>query len=917
MPGFLRHAVVNVPAMPKSAVRRKGSSELLAAALSHKGLFVIASLGYGKTTLVSEWAEILASEQEGSPEIVDAALRYVSLLGFAERSAEFLCEAMLASLADEGKNHPGFGCCEGEDPHGCLVDALRSMPEKTVICIDDCDLLAEDAIRVLEGLFLGTPSSVHWVLLCGEEPPFPLSRMLAAGMIAVAGEPDLAFTSEESSAFIRSLPGYAHPTEEEEAEICRLAEGWPLALRELGAHRAPNGDGVARLAHGPATPSLERIFEDALQPVPDDLRLFLVSSSVYNRLCAPACDAVYPCCLVGDSSSLPPESKPHLASQMLGEARRRHLFILRDGVGANWFHFHPLFRSYLRGKLREEPLISPTLAHESAGRWLCERASKDKFLDEAVRHYLLAFNWKQAARLIEKHWWQMLSLGRLEELVEWMCMFPHEQGRTFSQLRPMFMFASAMRWGGGGRKSAHLQYLDFSDYLEEDTLPPETTGASAMFDLLVDMDPNLHFDEEASIRRAEAGLAKLDDRDPLRAIHLISLACARLFRCEPEQAMDLLAQCKQASFVGCFAYASALAAYYEACLLIELGQLQRAAEACKAGRMQCEDVLSVWQASSPALGMLDIVEGKIALMQNDVERARRLIRSGCSDVDSYLPHIRVDALEALFDLGLAEGNRDAALRCASRLRREAPGYSFLADAMESRCRLEFDGAPFKEAPGAALLTKLSEKRRLPTMGPYGGARCYHRACLLHARCSDSPGSAEKALVYLDRQLALSEDAGLKGRVLEVQVERALLLDALGKRKMAAEAMFNALRIALPEGNVRAFAGCGRSHDLMLRSARTQETRRFADLVSSAFGFESDAREGLEMKGGREARPRPVALTQREMQVLELVSEGLSNKQIARELKTETCTVKAHMTHIMRKLGVESRTQAAARYGDLA
>ena len=236
--------------------------------------------------------------------------------------------------------------------------------------------------------------------------------------------------------------------------------------------------------------------------------------------------------------------------------------------------------------------------------------------------------------------------------------------------------------------------------------------------------------------------------------------------------------------------------------------------------------------------------------------------------------------------------------------------------MEARCRLESEGAPPREASCATLLSRFSEKRRLPAMGPYGGARYYQRACLLHARCSASSESAEKAVAFLDRQLALSEDAGLKGRVLEVQVERALLLDALGKRKMAAEAMFDALRIALPEGNVRAFAGCGRACDLMLRAARTPETRRFADLVSSALGFDSDAKEGPASKDGREARPRPVALTQREMQVLGLVSEGLSNKQIARELKTETCTVKAHMTHIMRKLGVESRTQAAARYDDL-
>jgi DNA-binding NarL/FixJ family response regulator len=52
------------------------------------------------------------------------------------------------------------------------------------------------------------------------------------------------------------------------------------------------------------------------------------------------------------------------------------------------------------------------------------------------------------------------------------------------------------------------------------------------------------------------------------------------------------------------------------------------------------------------------------------------------------------------------------------------------------------------------------------------------------------------------------------------------------------------------------------------------------------------------------------LTQREVAVLELVGQGKSNKQIARDLNVREATVKVHLRHIMRKLGAVNRTEAA-------
>jgi two-component system, NarL family, response regulator LiaR len=59
-----------------------------------------------------------------------------------------------------------------------------------------------------------------------------------------------------------------------------------------------------------------------------------------------------------------------------------------------------------------------------------------------------------------------------------------------------------------------------------------------------------------------------------------------------------------------------------------------------------------------------------------------------------------------------------------------------------------------------------------------------------------------------------------------------------------------------------------------------------------------------------APENPEALTERETEVLRLLARGKANKQIASELFVEEKTVKSHVLNILRKLGVQSRTQAA-------
>jgi two-component system, NarL family, nitrate/nitrite response regulator NarL len=66
-------------------------------------------------------------------------------------------------------------------------------------------------------------------------------------------------------------------------------------------------------------------------------------------------------------------------------------------------------------------------------------------------------------------------------------------------------------------------------------------------------------------------------------------------------------------------------------------------------------------------------------------------------------------------------------------------------------------------------------------------------------------------------------------------------------------------------------------------------------------------------GARSSSSLPSGVTRRELQVLELIDDGLSNKEIALRLNVELQTVKNHVHNILRKLDVHRRTQAAAAF----
>jgi LuxR family maltose regulon positive regulatory protein len=155
--------------------------------------------------------------------------------------------------------------------------------------------------------------------------------------------------------------------------------------------------------------------------------------------------------------------------------------------------------------------------------------------------------------------------------------------------------------------------------------------------------------------------------------------------------------------------------------------------------------------------------------------------------------------------------------------------------------------------------------------------------------------------------------------MKLTVTRLLLLDALarhaqGDAASAGATLERALALAEPENYIRSFLDLGvPMRELLARSLESTEPnlRAYVSRLLSHVG--ADAPVGLSQPNV-DALIEP--LTERELEVLRLVAQGLSNREIGERLFLALSTVKGHTRVIFDKLHVQRRTEAVARAREL-
>jgi ATP/maltotriose-dependent transcriptional regulator MalT len=398
---------LHVPELRPGLVARPELVSALASGGAGKLVLVCAPAGWGKTILLSEWAnstdESRAFAWLSIDEGDDDPVRFWRYVIAALRTVDAeLGESALAALPAAGPDLVDVVVAP------LINDLVAARP--LVLVLDDYYLLHSESIHTAVGFLLRhLPRNVQLAIATRADPPLPLAGLRAGGEIVEVRAAGLRFSEREADALLNGSLGLG--LDAGEVGLLRTrTEGWAAGL-QLAALSLRTHDGDRR-ASVEAFAGADRHVGDYLHEVladqPEAVREFLLRTSILERLCAPLCDVLTG---VGGSATL------------LREIERSNLFLVPLDPQREWYRYHHLFRDLLRHELgRVSPELGAEL-HRRASAWHRERGD----VEEAIAHATAGGELGDAAELIADNWGAFFNWGQTETVIRWVDALPGER----------------------------------------------------------------------------------------------------------------------------------------------------------------------------------------------------------------------------------------------------------------------------------------------------------------------------------------------------------------------------------------------------------------------------------------------------------------------------------------------------------
>ena len=384
------------PLLRTGIVDRGALVERLVAAPQAAVLAVVAPAGYGKTTLLAQWAAIKrprlawlsADARDNDPSVL------LTHLAVALDRVERIDPTVFRSVATPGAGMAGVGR---------LASSISSMSAPIAIVLDHAEALTSRVCRDLVGeLAVRLPSGSQLAIGSRQQPPVPVPVLRARGSISELGIDDLAMTGSEARELLHAAG--VRLDDDRVDELIASSEGWPaglylaaLAINAGSRETGPRFTGGDRFV-------ADYIRSELLNRVSRADASFLTRTSILDRLSGPLGDAV---------------TGRHGSGEVLDRLERRNLLVIPLDRNGEWYRYHHLFRDLLRTELRRrEPDIVATL-HTRAAAWYEEHDLPEAAIEHA--HRSDDVDW--VARLVLKVANPVWASGRLDTVLRWMDWF--------------------------------------------------------------------------------------------------------------------------------------------------------------------------------------------------------------------------------------------------------------------------------------------------------------------------------------------------------------------------------------------------------------------------------------------------------------------------------------------------------------
>jgi LuxR family maltose regulon positive regulatory protein len=854
---------------------------------------IAAPAGYGKTTLAAQWTAQLERPVAwlALDEADDDPLRFCTYFVAAMQRVQPAIGVELLPMLRAGQLPPQAVVA------ATLLNDLEAAHTSTLaqlglICVlDDFHTVQDPAILgILQELLAHSFTGLHLALVTRENPALPLGRLRARDQLTEVRAADLRFDGAETAAFLRDGMGLALS----EADLARLAartEGWPAGLQLAGLSLQGRVDPAAfvETLSGSHRFILGYLTEEVLARQPADVQAFLQDTSILARLSGDLCDAV-----AGRTDS----------TAVLERLLAANLFLIPLDDEGRWYRYHHLFADLLQGQLRRRGADHAAVLHQRASRWHAEQSMPA----ESIGHALSAGDTSRAVDLLEINGWALLNQGYAATMEGWLERLPGEWRGHSPRISLDFAWMHLLR---GSLDQAWLRLAQAETgvaKLDSSTAPARALEAECLAlraNLLQAQGQAADAVEIAS--RALAGVAP----DDQRVIALANLALGGACRQLPDfdRGVAALLASIRASRVSGDLVTDMLAVAHLTLMAVQYGRLRLAAEVATEALDRLADNDA---APPPIVGAVHGALGLIYYEWNQVGQAREHLQRGIR-----LGTVSGHTASLIYSLGnlarLLQGARDSTAG-------SGPDLAAAGRALDEAAALLAHGAPGWVRPelisrqvnlALAQGNLHAAETRLRQSGVAVDSAVTHQTDPIHLawlRLLRAQRRDQEGLALARRILAAAEAGGRHGVAWQ-----ALILGALiqaDDRRASTEWLARALALAEPEGAIRVFLDEGPAMAALLRRVRYPPwLPAFPGQARAEMsGAESTARSG----GDALIEP----LSQRELEVLQLLAEGLTYAEVARRLVVSVNTVRFHVKEIYGKLGVNRQAQAVARAQEL-
>jgi LuxR family maltose regulon positive regulatory protein len=910
-----------IPITRPELVSRPRLIEKLNKGLHRKLTIISAPAGFGKTTLVTEWLQAMG---KATPPI---AIAWLSLDEGDNDYTRFLTYFIAAlNRTQEAKTTIGEGTLsmlQSPQPTPLetvltpLINEIATIPDRIILVLDDYHVIESSKVDdVLTFLLEHLPPQIYLVIATREDPHLPLSRLRSRDQLTEIRADGLRFISSEAAEFLNQVMSLDLSAQDITALETRT-EGWiaglQLAAISLQGQESPTQ--FIKSFTGSHRLILDYLIDEVLEQQPESVQTFLLQTAILDRLTGSLCDA-----LTGHDNG----------QETLEMLEHKNLFIVPLDGERQWYRYHHLFADLLLQRLNQTQSSQLTSLQLKASKWY----EVNGFVNEAIEHALLGDDFEGAAGLIELAWPAMDESFQSAKWLDWVKSVPDEIVRA----RPVLSVGIAWAFLNGGQMEAvDARLQDAESWLE-----PTTDMSSRIEDrptkTYPEPSPRMVVVDEVQFRSLPASIATI------RAFLAQSLGDVPGTVKYARRALGLLLEDdyitrgRVAIILGLASWAS--------------GDLETAHQSYADGVANMKKVGNILFTISGTFILADI-----RIAQGRLREALRTYKQSLQfAADEGVPMISgtEDLYRGMSEIHFEQGDQETArqyLKRSVELSEEGMVYEYrlcLAQARIKEAQGDLDGALellieaervyFRTVlpdvhPIAALKTRVwvrqgrlaeslswARERGLAVDDELSYLREFEHITLARVLITQYKRVREEGIILqakglLKRLLHAAEEGGRMGSVIEILVVQTLAHEAQGCYSPALVSLERALMLAEPEGYVHIFVDEGPPmehllHEILSRAEALNHgiapdyVRRLLEAFPDAERVQADS-----VQGGAHGFELVEPLSEREIDVLQLIAAGLKYQEIAERLVISLNTVRHHTKNIYSKLEVNNRTQA--------